>query len=53
MTAAILFVVEALTRWYFGSGRSLIGLLSNKDQFATITAVLLPVSLDARNGLLA
>lgn len=45
LTAAILFVVEALTRWYFGSSRSLIGLVSNKDQFATVTAVLLPVSL--------
>lgn len=45
LTGAIVFVVEALARWNSGSAGSLIAFISTRDALATVTAVLVPVSL--------
>jgi hypothetical protein len=45
LTAAIIFLIEAIARWYGGAGGSLIAMIAAKELLATVTAVLVPVSL--------
>jgi hypothetical protein len=45
LTAGIILLLEALTRRYWGPGGSLMVALTGKDLVATVTAVLVPVSL--------